>query len=134
MTDQDNTIDLKADQPVERQGYYLVAAEIVFSHTEDPNATPNAIRANAVVMSTDGQFAVPQIGRAQQAVQQNFFNRMGGSEKVKVLDVVIITLTKLGDFTKEEFNIPPSPIVGTEEPTVSVARAEEEEEELVGTA
>jgi hypothetical protein len=91
-------------QVVERQKYYMVAGEIVF-RSEDSDV-PHAVRANAVVMSTDGQFAVPQIARAQQTLQHVFHTRMGEEAKIQVLDVVILSIMLLGSFTAEEFNKP----------------------------
>lgn len=104
--------------PVERQNYYLISGEIVFQPKDAPeDALPNAIRINGVVVSSDGRFAVPQIGRAQQTLQMNFFARMGEENKPEILDVVILGIIPLGSFTAEEFNKPPSPIVGTEAPS-----------------
>jgi hypothetical protein len=99
----------------ERQSYILVAGEIVFQMNEDE--PPNAIRLNTVVTSRDGRVSVQHIGRAQQALQLQFFKRMG-DPNLKVLDVVILAITPLGEFTPEEFNAAPS---GTEMRSVSEA-------------
>lgn len=93
---------------VDRLHYYMVAGEIVFRTREDE--PPNALRMNAVVMSKDGRIAVAQIGRAQQALQFQFFKRMN-DPSLTVVDVVILALMPLGLFTPEEFNATPQ---GTE--------------------
>lgn len=96
------------EQASKRQKYYLVVGELVYIHKDDENQAPTSIRANAVVMSTTGNFAIPQLAQAQQALQQGFFQRTGAVEQVTILDVVIMDLIPLGEFTKEEFNLPPN--------------------------
>lgn len=92
-----------------RQSFYLVAGKIIFAHKDDKEQRPNGVDVNAVVISKDGRFAVPQLAQAQGALQQGFFNRVGG-EAVNVLDVTIQNLIPLGWFTNDEFNqaLPPS--------------------------
>jgi hypothetical protein len=88
----------------ERQTYYMVTGEVVFRAKDDENL--RMLRINAVVMSKDGRFAVAQIARAQQALQLQFLNRMQDAD-LEVLDVVILALMPLGEFTAEEFNAAP---------------------------
>lgn len=88
----------------ERRHYFLVAGELVFRTKE--SEVPNAVRMNTVVMSADGKLPAAQIGRAQQALQLHFFQRMQDPE-LKVVDVVILSLMPLGEFTPEEFNATP---------------------------
>lgn len=89
----------------DRKMYYLIAGEVVFQANEEE--APHAVRANGVVMSSDGKFAVPQIAMAQQTLQHIFYTRLGEEAKnVKIVDVVILGIMPLGEFTPAEFNKP----------------------------
>lgn len=87
-----------------RQHYYLVTGEIIFQPGE--NLPLNAIRLNAVAMTPDQKFPVHQIGRAQQALQMQFMQKIENDPEVKIDNVVIMGLTYLGQFTPEEFQAP----------------------------
>lgn len=84
-----------------KKHHYLVAAEVVFL-SEEEGEHPNAIRLNAVLAQEDKALPVKSIGRAQQAVQLNFFKRMNDA-KIQVLDVVIISFSYLGHMSEKEF-------------------------------
>lgn len=105
MSPDNEQTDAVSDQSPERKLFYLVAGEIVFQ--AEGEEMPHTIRSNAVVMSSTGNFAVPQIAMAQQALQHIFHTRMGADAKINVLDVVILGLMQLGWFTSEEFNKAP---------------------------
>ena len=100
---------LKANkaEAVHGQMYYLVAGELVYIHADDEAQNPVSIRANAIVISNTGKFAVPQLAQAQQALQGGFFQRVGGVDKVTIVDVAILNIIFLGVFTAAEFNLPP---------------------------
>lgn len=87
-----------------RQHYYLVAGEIFYQTPDDEQM--GAMRLNCVVMSKDGRLSVAHIGRAQQALQAQFF-RMIGNTNPNIVNVVIIAFNPLGEFTNAEFNAPP---------------------------
>ena len=97
-----------------RQKYFLVAGELVFVDEKDLESKLNVIRVNTVVFNSTGTFSIRQIAHAQQALQQNFFNRMNGGgtsiEGIKVVDVVILGFNFCGEFTNEEFNDLPPPV------------------------
>lgn len=112
-----------------KQKYYLVAGELVYVHADDETQQPVSIRANAIVISNTGKFAVPQLAQAQQALQQGFFQRSGSVEKVTILDVVINNLIPLGTFTKEEFNLPPVGAVQELPPEILAALLQDQDQE-----
>lgn len=94
------------DSDIVREQYNMVAGEVVFKMNE-PDAHMNALRLNCVVKTPDSRIAVKELARAQQALQMQFFQRMGTTE-LTVLDVVILAIMPLGWFTEEEFNATPA--------------------------
>lgn len=85
--------------------HHLICAEIVFTH-DDEGSFPNAIRTNGVLITQEREIPVASLGKAQQIVQMNFHQRMQ-DEKIKVVDVVLMNFSYLGQFTKEEFHKTP---------------------------
>jgi hypothetical protein len=90
--------------PQTRQTYFMVASEVIF-RAKDAEVS-NTVLLNTLVISKDGKFPVTLIAKAQQATQFQFFKRMEDPTLV-VLDVVIIALMNLGQFTDAEFNAAP---------------------------
>jgi len=87
--------------------YFMVAGEVIFRLADAPeDSVPNVMRLNAVITSSDGRLAVAQLGRAQQALQMNFHNRLQ-DPTVKVIDVVMLAVIPLGVFTAEQFHKQP---------------------------
>jgi hypothetical protein len=84
--------------------YHLVAGEIIFRHKEDEPL--NAVRLNTVIQTLDGRVAARQIGLAQQSLQKQFFKNMNDAT-LTVIDVVILLMTNLGQFTQEQFHARP---------------------------
>lgn len=89
----------------QRQTYFLVAGEVVMQLSEEGN--PTAVRLNTIIMSKDGKFAIQQINQSHQALQFQFHKR-AEDPTVKVLDVIILGLMNLGEFTATEFNAKPA--------------------------
>lgn len=93
--------------PTNKQHYFLVSGEIAFTHDDNMGS----IRLNAIVTNTKKEIPVAVIGRAQQALQINFFKRMEDPDQVKVIDVIVSNFCYLGVFKPEEFHKAPK---GTE--------------------
>lgn len=89
----------------QKQTYFMVAGEVVMQLGED--TLPSAIRLNTIITSSDGKFALQQIIQAQQALQFQFRKRVDDTS-VKVVDVILLGLMTLGQFTTEEFNARPT--------------------------
>lgn len=87
----------------ERKFYYLIAGEMTFYVGDEPTDVAS-VKGNAIVISSDGRFAVPQIGMAQQALQHSFHKRKDSDIDVHIVDVVILAIIPLGLFTSAEFN------------------------------
>ena len=87
---------------------FLFAGELVF--TDHVGEQVSAIRLNTLVESETKDLPASAIGRAQQALQMLFFKRMGKEfpdVQFKVLDVVIISASYIGQLTVEEFHAAP---------------------------
>lgn len=84
-----------------RMDYYLATGQVVFLSPE--TQTPEAQVLNTLVVTEAGAGVNARaIGRVQQALQGNMVQRMGGNPP-KFVDVVILSLAHLGQFTKAEF-------------------------------
>jgi len=97
-----------ASQKNALEHYFMVTGQIVFRAPDaEEDTAPNSILVNAVITSPDGRIAVQQLGRAQQALQLQFFKKMGEAQ-LTVLDVVIMALMPLGVFTAAAFHAVPA--------------------------
>ena len=83
--------------------YFLIAGEIVFHN----DGGINSVRLNAVATSNQSKIPARGVAVAQQACQHAFTQRMDGLENINILDVVIMSIVYLGEFTQEEFQAPP---------------------------
>lgn len=84
--------------------YFLVCGEIIF-HTADEQV--GTIRLNALVTHDQPTIPVRLIGKAQQALQLNFFKKIDDAA-AKVVDVVIVNFSSLGRMTEKEFHAAPA--------------------------
>ena len=80
-----------------------MAGEILF-HTTDGEV--GQMRLNAVVPNEKETFPARLIGKAQQALQLNFF-KMANDPTATVVNVVILLVTNLGRMTEEDFHAAP---------------------------
>lgn len=96
--------------------YHMIAAEIVFRVQGQEEV--NAVRINGVLVSPTRDIPVRSLGKAQQIVQLNFHQRMQ-SDKIEVLDVVLMNFMHLGHMTAEQFNEPPAGTVLAEKEPVA---------------
>lgn len=86
--------------------YHLVCGTLMCAN-EDGDIS--SISLNAILPTEEKFINVPAIGKAQQALQMNFHQRMQGEDapKVNVVDVVIASISYLGLMTPEKFNETP---------------------------
>ena len=89
----------------QKKHHHLVCAEITFSV---PNEKENlsTVKVNGVLLTKKKGIAMIDIGKAQQVAQQTFANSLGGRE-INLLDVVIIAISYLGEFTETEWKATP---------------------------
>lgn len=88
----------------QKHHYFLVTGEIVFSPPKSEEI--HAIRMNAIITGSTASIPVRALGKAQQALQVQFYERMQTPE-IEVRDVVITNMVYMGYMTKEEFEKPP---------------------------
>ncbi len=84
--------------------YFLVCGEVVYKHPAEENIS--AIRMNTMIRSNTSHVTAHQIGRAQQALQLNLFQRMN-EPNIVVHDVAILSVSPLGVMTEEQFKFVP---------------------------
>lgn len=89
---------------MQKQHYFLVCGEVIF-HTADEQV--GTIRLNAIVTHEKPTIPVRLIGKAQQALQLNFFKKLEDAAAT-VVDVVIINFSDLGKMTEKEFHAAPA--------------------------
>lgn len=83
-----------------KQHYYLVAGSVTFRNPADDSI--GSYPFNAVVQNDINAIPVRLIGKAQQALQMQFFRKMEDAE-LQVIDVHIISFTHLGWMTEAQF-------------------------------
>lgn len=99
-----NVIEGKAEEVHLYRHHHLVCGLVIFK-TKD-SEQPNMIPLNAVHRTAGGNLPVPELGKIQQALQLQFFNRMQDPTLV-VVDVVIQSISNLGFMTDAQFSAPP---------------------------
>lgn len=89
--------------------YFLITGQIMFKDNSLPEqVSVNAVNTNAVMTSSQSTIPARGIAKAQQASQQAFIQRMDGLENINILDVIIMNIVYLGEFTQEDFQAPPA--------------------------
>jgi hypothetical protein len=81
--------------------YYLVSGEVMFADEKQEGI--GTTKLNTTIVSDNPHVDVRQIGRAQQALQMHFFQRIERVD-VTVVDVFLLAISPLGHMTEEEFN------------------------------
>lgn len=101
--------------------HYLIAGEIVFKSPE--METVNGMRANGILLTDTTNLGIAAIGKAQQVLQANFFQKMQDPNLI-IIDVIITGLIYIGLMTEEEFKRMPPGMTQKEkapEPTAEAA-------------
>lgn len=98
-----------------KKHHFMVTGEIMFGVKEQEHI--HSIRLNAIVIGDTDQIPVRMLGKAQQSLQLQFYQRMNDTS-IEIRDVVLIGFTYLGFMTQEEFQKPPE---GTEQKEVDAA-------------
>lgn len=90
-----------------RQYHWLVAGEIVFNYInkDSKEVSVNSAKVNCIIFSEKSHINMAQLGRANQTLQMQFYQRMGGTtEGIEVTNLTILGMIPLGHMTNEEFN------------------------------
>jgi hypothetical protein len=87
-----------------KKHHYLVAGEVFFRTPEEEGVTQSvgSIKLNSMLTLSKNQIAARDMGRAQQALQMRFHERMG-DPTLQVFDVFLINFSYLGYMTSEQF-------------------------------
>lgn len=93
-----------------RKHYHLVAGEVVF--VDNGTTTLQALKSNAIHITTDGNIRHRDIAKMQQALQMMFQRKlleMGREPESlpQIIDVFIFNISSLGKMTNDDFNRPP---------------------------
>lgn len=86
---------------IEAKHYYLVSGKILFADPENAEAI-GTTELNTPIVLSEPKVTAKAIGRAQQALQMSFFQRVNNPNLV-VGDVFIIGISYLGQMTDAEF-------------------------------
>lgn len=81
--------------------YHLVTGHVYFHPKDDTEQVTSALL-NAISTTDDGKITVRELGRAQQVLQMQLFQR-AGVDSVVVVDVIIGSVSHLGEMTPVEF-------------------------------
>lgn len=95
--------------------FYLCSANVTFMPEE--GAVSHATLSTAIA-ADEPRVTVRELARAQQGVQISLFGKLG--QEVQVLDVVIMSVSYLGEMTEEEFqcNAEGATVVANDQDTV----------------
>lgn len=89
-----------------KQHYNLICGTLLLASMDNENIS--SVTLNAIVPSDIKHINVDTLGRAQQALQANFMQRMKDSPDMpQIVDVVIASISYLGHMTQEQFNKAP---------------------------
>lgn len=83
--------------------HYLIAGQVMLTHGDDEAL--NAVFLNAVITTEEFVIGAHDIGRAQQSLQMLFFKKVPPEDQslIKIVDVVVMSITYLGYMTDERF-------------------------------
>jgi hypothetical protein len=92
-----------------RQYHWLIVGEITFTmKNEKGEEILNISKHNCVLYSLESKITLNQIGRAQQTLQMQLFQKLGTAEGISITNIVILGWMLLGHMTQAEFNLQPN--------------------------
>ncbi len=99
----------------DKKHYFMISGSIMFTvgkPEEVENLMPHNVFVNAIVRHENTNFPVAKLAKAQQNLHKSFVMKLPQPEITNVHDIVIMSVSYLGEMTEEEFQAPP------EEPTL----------------
>lgn len=90
-----------------KKHFVLVTGNVVYQPLESQDAENNPmgiLTLNAVVTSDNGNITVATIANAQKALQHNFYVKTEDNS-LRIMDVIVTNMCKLGEMTEEEFHV-----------------------------
>lgn len=90
------------------QNYFLICGKIIFrvygdDDKQEENVHIEDVTLNAILKQTDMNINVRSLGKAQQNLQMSFYRNLPDPSRVNVVEVVLVSITHLGNMTEAEF-------------------------------
>lgn len=105
MSEANDPVPLAAPDANMKFFYFLACGQTVF--LRDGSKVVEVLTSNTLVISETQTVKARDIGRVQQALQMNCHKKMAEQEPkpVKIIDVVIMSISFLGHMSQSEFEI-----------------------------
>jgi hypothetical protein len=104
--------------------YFLISGSIMFTVGDINNLDsiqPTNIFVNAVVRHDDKNFPARKLAKAQQNLHKSFIMKLPEPELANIHDIVVLSVSYIGEMTEEEFQAQPQePKLPTEEKPSSI--------------
>ena len=111
----------------EKKHYFLISGSIMFTVgdiQEMESIQPSSIFVNAIVRHDDENFPARKLAKAQQNLHKSFVMKLPEPELANVHDIVILSVSHLGEMTEKEFQATPEELkLPTEEQPTSTNAA-----------
>ena len=107
--------------------YFLISGSIMFTVGDIEkleNIQPSNIFVNAIVRHDDQNFPARKLAKAQQNLPKSFVMKLPEPELANIHDIIILSVSYLGEMTEEEFQAAPEePKLPTEKHPISTNTA-----------
>jgi hypothetical protein len=111
----------------EKKHYFLISGSIMFTVGDIKNLEniqPSSIFVNAIVRHDDKNFPAQKLAKAQQNLHKSFVMKLPEPELANIHDIIILSVSHLGEMTEEEFQATPEGLkLPTEEKALSINAA-----------
>jgi hypothetical protein len=105
----------------QKKHYFLISGSIMFTVGDInnlENIQPSNIFVNAIVRHDDTRFPAQKLAKAQQNLHKSFIMKLPEPELANIHDIVILSVSYLGEMAEEEFQAAlEEPKLPTEEKT-----------------
>lgn len=103
MSEANDPVPKAAPDPNMKFFYFLACGQTVF--LRDGSKVVEVLTSNTLVITETPNVKARDIGRVQQALQMNCHKKMNEQESkpVKIIDVVILSISSLGNMSQQEF-------------------------------
>lgn len=94
----------------EKKHYFLISGSIMFTVGDiekSENVQFNNVFVNAIVRHDDKNFPARKLAKAQQNLHKSFVIKLPEPELANIQDIVILSVSYLGEMTEEEFQVAP---------------------------
>lgn len=88
-----------------KKHHHLISGAVHFRNKDSNDI--GSVPLNGVLLSDNKDIPMTSLGKAQKVLQLNFYRNAQADGKVEVVDVVLLNLVYLGEFTEAEFKAVP---------------------------